>query len=75
MDKYFLGLYGKAKEVAETIWKKSKLSIVDILDFITSYMALWYCWRDLHIEQWTRIKRPEIYLHKQARWFLSKVKI
>ena len=42
MDKYFLGLYGKAKEVAETIWKKSKLSIVNLLDFITYYMALRY---------------------------------
>ena len=64
MDKYFLGLYGKAKEVAETIWKKSKLSIVNLLDFITYYMALWYCWRDLHIEQCTRINKPEICLDK-----------
>lgn len=40
MDKYYLDLYGKAKEVAETILEKNKLNTVDLLDFITYYMAI-----------------------------------
>jgi hypothetical protein len=56
---------------------KEQLGGITILDLKLYYRPIviktaWYCYRDGHIDQWNRIKDPEIKLHTYRHMTLTK---